>query len=179
MNYDGQDLNHAPFYGKDLSGSSFVGANLTGANLVGANIAGCDFTDALMHYCNPKNATGADTAIFTGAKIFGMPKWIETPGADDVTLPPVNLDHIDIVYVEAITQAGLTLDVLSEDDARVLEDGYGEVTGTYGLVPHAQKLYEVCFDDDDGVTEVELSVILNAIIEKNIYFANGEFHANN
>ncbi len=178
MNYDGQDLNHADFYGKDISGSSFVGCNLTGANMVGANITGCDFTDALMHYCNPKNAIGADTATFTGAKIFGMPKWIETPGADDVTLPPVNLDYIEEVYVEAIAQAGITLDDLSEPDSRVLEERYGEVTGVYGLVPHGRLLYIACFDDDDGTTEVELSVILNAIIEKNITFENGEFHAN-
>ncbi len=166
MNYDGQDLSYKLLRGQDLSGCSFVGTNLTGANMRDCNIEGADFTNAIMHYCNPKGARG--TATFTGAKIFGMPKWI----------PTVGMASIDAVYVEAVEQAGLTLTDLSEDDLRVLADRYGAVTGTYGLVPHGRLLYEVCFEVDDGVTEFELSAILNAITEKNITFKNGEFHVN-
>ena len=176
INYDGQDLSYKLLRGQDLSGCSFVRTNLTGANMRDCNIEGADFTNAIMHYCNPKGARG--TATFTGAKIFGMPKWIQTVGADDTTLPSVDMNNIDTVYVEAIEQANLTLTDLSEDDLRVLEKRYSAITGTYGLVPHGRLLYEVCFESDDGVTEFELSVILNAITEKNITFKNGEFYVN-
>ncbi len=173
QNFDGQDLSYSLFRGANLTNCSFVNAKLHGINLRETTIENCNFTNAEMFYCNSKDAVG--TANWTNAKVYGMAKWIPMPGADETTLPtakpqrPVNVANIRNVYIEAISQAGLTIQNVSEEDRRVLLTRKGEVSGPYANVPHGRKLYEV-IGDPNGTNETSLEHILNLCIEQRVKF---------
>ena len=168
QNFDGQDLRNALLRGANLSGCSFVGAKLGFSNIREANIDGTDFTDAELFGCNFKDAIGV--AIFTNAKIYGVPEWIPMPDADMESTPPM----MNVVR-EIFIQYGITVDESNIDQIERyydLPDNERDVLLEDNLeVPTSRNLYISIYGDAPFHDFQSLSKILDDARESNISFS--------
>ncbi len=135
-------------------------------------IEGCDFTNAEMFYCNQKDATG--TAIWTGAKVYGVPAWIPMPGSDNTTTPPLDEDNLDPLFPAVFEQTpGFVQEDLTQEDKEIVRrwnQGDGrtqELTGDYPTVDQGRELYETL---GWGPALIEMAFLLNEAMLQNVTF---------